>query len=192
MFEVGCFLQMNPLNSILILVATFLAVFCEAAFSGVRHLLGAQIDLLPALIVCASLRAGLATMSSVALLGGLLFDALSENPLGISVLPLFVMGFVICWKSELILRDQIYAQFVLGLFASATVPVMTLLLLLTGGRTPLLGWGSLWQWIVMTVAGAAAAPILFKLFDGFERRLSYRRAIESSFRQDREIRRGRN
>ena len=57
---------MNPLNSILILVATFLAVFCETTFNGIRHLLGAQIDLLPALIVCASLRTGLATMSSVA------------------------------------------------------------------------------------------------------------------------------
>jgi cell shape-determining protein MreD len=183
---------MNPLNSLLILVATFLAVFCEAAFSGIRHLLGAQIDLLPALIVCASLRAGLATTTSVALLGGLLFDALSENPLGISVLPLFVTGFVICWKSDLILRDQIYAQFVLGLFASAGVPLMNLLLLLTGGRAPLLGWGSLWQWIVMTVGGAAATPVLFKLFDWFEQALNYRRSTETSFRQDREIRRGRN
>jgi rod shape-determining protein MreD len=192
MFEVGCFLQMNPLNSMLILVATFLAVFCEAAFSGIRHFLGAQIDLLPALIVCASLRAGLATTTSVALLGGLLFDALSENPLGISVLPLFVTGFVICSKSDLILRDQIYAQFVLGSFASAGVPLMTLLLLLTGGRAPLLGWGSLWQWIVMTVGGAAATPVLFKLFDWFEHALNYRRSTETSFRQDREIRRGRN
>jgi rod shape-determining protein MreD len=182
---------MNPLNSILILVATFLVVFLEASFNGIRHLFGAQIDLLPALIVCASLRTGLATTTAVAVMGGLLFDSLSENPLGISILPLFVAGFVLCWKSELILRDQIYAQFVLGLFASASVPVMTLLLLLTGGRTPLLGWGSLWQWIVMTIGGAAATPVLFKIFDWFEHSLSYRRAIESSFRQDREIRRGR-
>ena len=183
---------MNPLRPILILLAAFLAVFGQAAFHGLHHLLGAQINLLPALIVCTSLRAGMTTMIAVAALGGLCFDALSENPLGISVLPLFIAGFVICWQSELILRDQVYAQLVIGFFASATVPVMTLLLLLTAGHTPLLGWGSLWQWIVLTVGGTVATPVLFKLFDWLERNLSYRRALESSFRPDREIRRGRN
>ena len=183
---------MNPLGSILILVAAFLAVFCETAFPFVRHLLGTQINLLPALIVCASLRAGLVTMTLVAALGGLCFDALSANPLGLSVLPLFVAGFIVCWKSDLILRDQIYAQFVLGLLASATVPAMTLLLLLTAGRAPLIGWGSLWQWLVLAGGGAAATPFLFKLLAVLERSLSYRRAMETSFRQDREIRRGRN
>jgi len=183
---------MNPLNSILILAATFVVVFCEAAFSGIRHLIGAQIDLLPALVVCASLRAGVATLTLVSVLGGLLFDALSGNPLGVSVLPLFVVGFAISLKSELILRDQGYAQFVLGLLASALVPAMVLLMLLSGGRTPLLGWGSLWQWGVMSLGGAACTPALFKFFDLCERSLNYRRAHESSFRQDREIRRGRN
>lgn len=183
---------MNPLNTILILIVTFLAVFGEAAFQGVHHLLGAQIDLLPALIVYTSLRAGMTVLTLVAMVGGLLLDTLSENPLGISVMPLFITGFVICWKSDLILRDQAYAQLVLGLIASAGVPVMTLLLLLSSGRTPVLGWGSLWQWIVMSLGGAVATPALFKLFDLFERSLSYRRVVETSFRQDREIRRGRN
>ncbi len=183
---------MNPLGSILILVAAFVTVFCETAFPFVRHLLGTQINLLPALIVCASLRAGLVTTTLVAALGGLCFDALSANPLGVSVLPLFVTGFLVCWKSDLILRDQVYAQIVLGFLASALVPVMTLLLLLTSGRAPLLGWGSLWQWAVLTVGGALATPALSKLLDFLEHSLSYRRARESSFRQDREIRRGRN
>lgn len=182
---------MNALNSILILVAAFLAVFCESAFSGTRHLLGAQIDLLPALVVYASLRAGLATMSLVAVLGGLFFDSLSENPFGVSVLPLFVAGLVICWQSELILRDQIYAQFVIGLIASAGVPAMTVLILLSGSHPPLLGWGAIWKWIVMAVGGGAATPVVFKFLEFCERSLTYRRAYESTFRQDREIRRGR-
>ncbi|MFO1488931.1 MAG: rod shape-determining protein MreD [Verrucomicrobiota bacterium] len=182
---------MNPLDSILILAATFLAVFAQSAFHGLHHLLGAQINLLPALIVCASLRQGMTTMIGVAALGGLCFDSLSQNPLGISVLPLFIAGFIICWQSELILRDQAYAQLVLGFLASAAVPLMTLLLLLTSGHTPLLGWGSLWQWLVISVAGMVATPVLFRLLDWFEYSLSYRRATESSFRHDREIRRGR-
>jgi len=183
---------MNKLNSILVLVATFLSVFWEAAFSGLRYLLGAQIDLLPALIVYASLCTGLTTMTLVAVLGGLFFDSLSANPLGITVLPLFLAGLAIHSQREVILRDRILAQFILGLVVSAVVPLLIMLLLLTGGHAPLLGWISIWQWIVMSIGGAVATPVLFQLFDFFERALSYRRATETSFRPDREIRRGRS
>jgi rod shape-determining protein MreD len=182
---------MNTLNSMLVLLAVFLAVFWEAAFNGVRHLLGAQIDLLPALLVYASLRAGLSTMTLVAVIGGLLFDTLSANPLGITVLPLFLPGLVLYRQRELVLREQPFAQFILGLAASAAVPALTVLMLLTSGHAPLLGWGSLWQWIVMALGGAVATPVVFQLFDLFDRALSYRRATEPGFRPDREIRRGR-
>jgi cell shape-determining protein MreD len=182
---------MNWLNNILILLAAFLAVFWEAAFPGLRHLFGAQIDLLPALMVYASLCASLTTVALLAVLGGLWFDSLSANPLGVSVLPLFIVGFAIHLRRELILRDQPYAQFVLGAAASALVPVLALLLLLTAGQSPLLGWGSLWQWIVMGVGGGVATPIFFQLFDLLKRTLGYQRTVETSFRPDREIRRGR-
>jgi rod shape-determining protein MreD len=182
---------MIALNSISILIAVFLAVFWEAAFSGIRHLLGAQIDLLPALMVYASLTSGLTTLSGGALLGGLLYDTLSANPLGISVLPLFLVGILIYRQRELILRDEAFAQFFLGLLASGAVPLLTLLLLLTLGHAPLVSWGLLWQWIVMTLGGAVATPVLFQLFAWFDRALNYRRTTEGSFRQDREIRRGR-
>src|SRR5712671_7215669 len=106
---------MNWLNIIFVLFAAFLVVFWEAAFQGVRHLLGAQIDLLPALMVYASLCAGLNTAMLLALCGGLWFDSLSANPLGISVLPLLLIGAAIYSQRALILRDQTFAQFVLGL-----------------------------------------------------------------------------
>ena len=182
---------MSALNSIFILIAAFLAVFWEAAFPGVRHVLGAQIDLLPALIVNASLCAGLTAMTLLAVLGGLWFDSLSANPLGVSILPLFLVGLLIYSRRELILRDQPFAHFVLGLGASAIAPPLTLLLLLSAGQSPLLGWASLWQWFVMSLGGGIAAPIFFQLFGWLNRALDYQRAAETSFRLDREIRRGR-
>jgi hypothetical protein len=106
-------------------------------------------------------------------------------------LPLFLVGFAIHLRRELILRQEPFAHFVLGLGASAATPVLAVLLLLTAGRTPLLGWGSLWQWLVMTAGGAVATPIVFLLFGWCNRALGYRPVIESSFRPDREIRRGR-
>ena len=182
---------MNPLPSILVLLAAFLAVFWEAAFSGVRHLLGAQIDLLPALMVYASLWTGLTSVALLALLGGLWFDSLSANPLGVTVLPLFVIGLAIYANRELILRDQTFAQFVLGLGASAAAPALTLVILLSTGHTPMLGWGMLWQWAVMSLGGAIATPVCFELFGWLHRTLVHGGPVQSSFRADREIRRGR-
>ncbi len=182
---------MNRLNSTLVLLLAFLAVFAQSTFSGLRHLLHAQIDLLPALLVFASLRLGLTALTALAVLGGLCFDALSANPLGVTVLPLFLTGFVLQHNRELILRDQAYAQFVLGALVSALVPVLTLLLLLSLGETPLLGWGSLWQWLVMAAAGGARSPLIFRLFDWLDRWFAYRPVVETTFRLDREIKRGR-
>ena len=182
---------MNWLTTILMLIATFLAVFWEAAFQSVRHVLGAQIDLLPALMVYAALCGSVSTVCMVAGLGGLLFDSLSANPLGISILPLFVAGFVTHLWRDLILREQAFAQAVLGLAAGAAVPVMQLLLLLTAGRAPQLGWGTLWQLVVMSLGGAVATPVFFFVFEWLQKTLSHAPVVEISFRADREIRRGR-
>ncbi|MGA2685121.1 MAG: hypothetical protein ABSF51_08720 [Verrucomicrobiota bacterium] len=182
---------MNPLQTLLILAAAFLAVFGEAAFPLLHHWLGAQVDLLPVLMVYAALNTDIVTVSSLAVLGGLWFDALSANPFGISIPPLLAIGFVIYLQRELILRELPFAQFVLGAMASAAAPALAVLLLLTGGQDPLLGWGSLWQWLVMSAGGALATPIVFEFFNWCQRALGYQPRTETSFRPDREIRRSR-
>jgi len=183
---------MNWLRTMFILLAAYLAVFWESAFRGLRPLLGAQIDLLPPLLVYTSLSADLVTVALLAALGGLWFDSLSANPLGVSVLPLFLPGLAIYVKRDLILREQAFAQLALGLAASAATPLLTLLLLLTAGHPPLLGWGTIWQWLVLCVGGAVATPVWFEFFGWLERVLVHNRTEQSSFRADREIRRGRS
>jgi cell shape-determining protein MreD len=184
--------RMNKFHHTLIFLAAFLAVFWEAAFGGIRNVLGAQVSLLPGLMVYAAMSAGLLTLALLALFGGLLFDSLSANPLGVSVLPLFVVGVMIHARRDLLLREQVFAQIVLGVLASALAPALAVLVLLTLGESPLLGWGSLWQWLVMSAGGAAATPLLFILFGWLNRVLGYQPAMEASFRPDREIRRGRS
>jgi rod shape-determining protein MreD len=182
---------MNLFQTILILAFAFLAVFAETVFSAPRHLLGAQIDLLPALVVFTALSSDLVTLALLAVLGGLGFDSLSANPLGVTILPLMLVGFPIYLRRDLILRNAPFAQFMLGAAASAFVPVLVIILLLNGGKQPLIGWGSLWQWIVMTAGGAAATPLIFALFAWCDRTLGYQPRSETSFRPDREIQRGR-
>lgn len=181
---------MSPFQPILIFVAAFLMVFWQAAFPSTSHWLKTQLDLLPSLIVYASLRTNPLIIGGLAICGGLFLDTLSANPLGVTILPLAAVGTGVYFRRDLIMKDQPYAQFVLGAAASAATPLLTVLLLLTLGERPLLGWGSLWQWLVMTLAGAVATPILFLVFDWCLHAFTYSRRTDSPFRTDREIRRG--
>jgi hypothetical protein len=130
-------------------------------------------------------------MALLAIFGGLWFDSLSANPFGLTILPLFIVGFPVFLQRDLILREVPFAQSILGGVASAVAPLVTVLLLLTAGKEPLLGWGSLWQWIVMIAGGAIATPVFFTLFDWCDHTLGYQPRTETSFRPDREILRGR-
>ena len=89
------------------------------------------------------------------------------------------------------MREHVYAQVMLGLLAGAAQPLGALFILLNKGTTPLLGWLSLWQWLVMAAGSGAATPVCFKFFDRLRRALEYQPVIQSSFRPDREIKRGR-
>lgn len=183
---------MIAFKSLIILIAAFAAVFLQSATSGVQRLIGTELDLLPALMVYASLTTGPRTVALLALCGGLWFDSLSANPFGITVLPLAAIGYVISRRRDLILHDQMFAQFVLGLAASAAAPIIALVLMLSAGRSPLLGWGTLWQIVALTLVGGALTPVLFKLFGLLTRTFDYRDTAPQSFRPDRQIRRGRN
>jgi rod shape-determining protein MreD len=183
---------MNKLHPILILAAAFAAVFFEAWFDGFRNVLGAQIDFLPALMVYAGLNNGLVTITLAAVCGGLWFDSLSANPLGVSVLPLLWIALLVYHGREVLAREHPAAQFALGAAASALQPLAVLFILLNIGAPPLLGWKSIWQWVVMTVGGGLFTPVLFALFDRIHLALDYQPAApQTSFRSDREIKRGR-
>ena len=182
---------MNWLHVAFILAAAYLAVFAEASLNIPRSWIGAQVDLLPALMVYTALTNNIMVIALLALAGGLSFDALSANPLGVSVLPLLAIGFTIDRAREFLLRESIYAQCVLGATASAVQPLATLFLMLNLGAAPLVGWGALWQWFILTAGGAIATPLLFALFDRIHKAFDYQPAHQSSFRPDREIKRGR-
>jgi hypothetical protein len=107
------------------------------------------------------------------------------------VLPLFVVGFVIQRYRGLILRDQRFAQMFLGATAGLVAPALTLVLLINLDTQPLVGWFSLVQWLAMALVGAVVTPFWFSVFDRLHDALVYRPLGASSFRTDREIKRGR-
>jgi len=182
---------MNWFNTIAILLLAYLAVFFQATFNELRHFVGVQVDLLPGLVVYTAISSGIVTLTLVTVCGGLWFDSLSANPPGLSTLPLFLIGLFLQHNRDAILRDQPYAQMLLGLVASALAPLFCVLILINTGARPLIGWFSLWQWFVMSVIGAVITPVWFWIFDFAGRILNYRPIGETGFRQDREIKRGR-
>jgi rod shape-determining protein MreD len=183
---------MNWLQLSVCVVLTLLAVAAEAMISLPQAILGAQLQLLPPIIVYCAVRSEILTLAVVAFLGGLWTDCLSANPLGVTILPLLGVGMLIRAWREMLLQELSYAQFILGLIASAAIPALTVLLLVTTGHQPALGAVSLWQWVVVTATGGVLTPPLFRFLDWVEGLFAYQPAPESVFRKDREIKRGRN
>ena len=173
------------------LLVIYLTVFVQAADNGIRSLFNMPLNLLPAFAVYAGFAENFAAVVLVAIWGSLCFDTLSANPLGASLLPLFVVGCVIHRKRDLILRNQLMAQFFTGLVAGATVPALSVLVLLSIGYRPLLGWWSFGEWLILSLTVAVFTPACFRFFDMCNRALNYRPWQTTSFRPDREIRRGR-
>ena len=83
---------MNRLETISILFAAWLAVAFEISFNGFRNTLGAQVNLLPALMVYVALSSSLPSVALLAIAGGLAQDAFSANPLGVTTLALVLTG----------------------------------------------------------------------------------------------------
>jgi rod shape-determining protein MreD len=184
--------SINAFRLVTVLALALTFVFLEAALSWPRRWLGAQIDLLPALMVFTALRLGIGSILALAFIGGLAFDALSLNPLGVSPLPLCVIGMVLNARRDEILREEVFAQTLLGLAAGVVFPLGTLLMILTTGEAPLLGPGLIWDLLVLGAGGAVAAPLIFKLINTLEHALTYQAHDQPTFRSDREIQRGRN
>ena len=183
---------MNVIQTILLLAAALLAVFMECFWQMPRMLLGVQVDLLPALVACAALTGSLVTVVLVALCGGLWFDSLSINPLGVTVLPLLVTGVVLHFRRHLILRHEPFAQFVVGCGAGGIVPAMVVISLMSMGMSPMLGWYSLWQWVVLALASGLATPLFIKLFGSLGQAFTYPEVTPVIADEHREIKRGRN
>ena len=108
------------------------------------------------------------------------------------MLPLLLIGLLIFQSRDLLMREHLFAQVILGVAAGAAQPLATLFILLNAGVRPLLGWVSFWPRLVMAAGSGVVTPVCFKLLDRLRRALEYQPVTQSSFRPDREIKRGRS
>lgn len=173
------------------LLTGYLLIFAQARISALRDLIGTQPDFLPGLMVYAGLAFRLEIILSCAVVLGILFDALSANPLGTTVVTLTIVGLIGGRFREYLLSEQFTTHWVLGLMASGIAPVITIGICKLAGGEPLTGWGSAWHWAIMTAGGGVVTPLWFKLFNRLDEALRYKEVPETVFRADRQIARGR-
>ncbi len=204
---------MNWVHPISLFLVTWVAAFLQATPWSARIGLGAQPDLLPALVVYAAFNANLATTAGVAVVAGLSYDALSSGPFGLSLLPLTVLGVLLHRRRDLVLRDSVWSQASLGFVATLAVTVLSLTLLwvfgplVSSGPVPPLYRADLrpggdggpdfsarlvWQVFVLVIVGALATPVVFRLFGWIDATFNYRPAPPPVDRARREIKRGRS
>lgn len=182
---------MNRVPITLLFLTTWLAVFGQTQFPVLSGSLGIPLDVLPALVVYAALSHGLPTVLGIAMIAGLGTDALSANPIGISLVPCFMLGLVLNLRRHLLLREQGYAQLWLGLAGGIAIPLMTWGLLWMDDQPAPMGLGGLFRILVIGFLNAVACPALFVVFDGLRDIFDYEPIPEMGFRNDREIKRGR-
>lgn len=158
---------MSGIHTTLILIVALIAVFLQVTCTSARELFGAQPNPLPALMVYTALHANIGSMAMLAILGSLWQSALSADPPGIAMLPLFLIGTAVELNRQYIARQKWFARFIIGTAASALLPLTVLFILLSLGHQPLLSWLSLWQLFITAIGGGlitlAVFPIMAKL-----------------------------
>tara|TARA_A100001037_G_C14993079_1_gene563517 strand:+ start:176 stop:727 length:552 start_codon:yes stop_codon:yes gene_type:complete len=182
---------MNRLTLVLLLGMCTLMAFVEGRGLLREGLFGTRIDVLPLLVLYAAMRGSLSSALVVSSVAGLLFDSLSANPLGMSLMTLGMIGVALIQVRGVILRDQALAQICLGAGVAMANPVLGVSLLWGLGYQPVVGWGTWIQIGILGISGAILAPLLFKVFDWLESELTYAEEPSSRFRSDVEIKRGR-
>lgn len=187
--------ELQPTNGVMLLVfllTGYFMVFAQARLTWFRDLTGAQVDVLPGMIVYAAMAFPLGTVMLCAGVFGLLYDSCSMNVLGTSFVTLALIGFAASRYRELLLSEHFTTHWVLGLIASAMAPIIAYFMLRLMDFKPLVAWGSAWHWAIMTAGGGAVTPVWFRVFNRLDESLRYKEIPESVFRQDRQIARGRH
>lgn len=157
--------------SIILIVASGIIVWFQAVGSPLGGWFGVKTDLLPSLMVYAGLTAGARAVVTVGIVGALMQDSLSAMPLGVTLLPLCLIGLIAHQAQAYLSRDEKTQQLLLGALATLGASVVVLLTLAMLGK----GVGfSLWLFVRLvgvTLVGAIVCPLFFAMLDRINRLL---------------------
>jgi|YNPNPStandDraft_1061719.scaffolds.fasta_scaffold24930_2 rod shape-determining protein MreD len=180
----------NNIQFTSILLTGFLTVFLEATLDWPRQFLRFQPDILPIIIIYAAIYLSPLSILALSILFGWWLDSFSLNPFGISAFPLTIIGLIMNRFHELILYETTTGQIVLGFFAGFLAPVLAIILMLGHEPAPIVSHYTFLYCLGNGIICGLVLPGIFKLFNLLIKCFAYPEATSSSFRPDREIKRG--
>jgi len=160
---------MKAFLTLTILLVALITTHVASAWRLPVQVLGTQLDPLPPLMLVVALRAPITTIAILAIFGSLAQSTLSSNPLGLSLLPLYALGFTVHINSPNLSHHHTCSRFALGAIAGALIPLMSLALLLLTNKEPLIGWFSLWQWSAGILSSGLMAVIFYPLIEWLDK-----------------------
>jgi rod shape-determining protein MreD len=147
------------MNFLLMTTAMLLLAGLQACLPSWWWLGGVRLELLPALVAYGALtfrhRRWILTLAIVA---GLLQDALSAAPFGNSVVAYFVVAFLLMGLRRFFDRETLWMQMSAGAFASVAVSVAACAVIGFGGVVPKIS--------LLALMSAVVTPLVFFVSDG--------------------------
>ena len=158
---------------LVLLLGVYFLIFLQSHWQVPRLWLGFQPDLTPALMVFVGLTMGAGYVSSIALMSGLWLDSLSANPFGMSILPLFLVGWIVFCFRKKIMAVEFMAQIYLGILGGILVFLLQLTLLKLLSFNPLIGWGMVFFAMLNAFFCGLAVPFFYLLHKWFKSLFSH-------------------
>jgi len=156
---------------VILIFTSALIVWFQAVGSPLGGWFGVKTDLLPALMVYAGLTVGARGVVTVGIVGALMQDALSVMPLGVTVLPLCVIGLAAHQWQAYLSRDEKAQQLLLGAIATFGASAVVLVTLAMKGQGVGFSFWLLLRLLGVTLVGTIACPIFFAALDRVNRLL---------------------
>jgi rod shape-determining protein MreD len=151
--------------TIILIFAAAIIVWFQAIGSPLGGWFGVKTDLLPSLMIYAGLTVGVRAVVAVGVVGALLQDSLSAMPLGVTLLPLCIVGLIAHQAQAYLSRDEKAQQLLLGALATFGASVIVLLTLATIGKGVSFSLWLLVRLVGVTLIGAIACPFFFAVLD---------------------------
>jgi rod shape-determining protein MreD len=156
---------------VVMMVLTVVCAIVQMTVPPIAMLGGAKAPVMFCLVLYYALEHDTAVLVSVALLAGMLQDALGLTPLGLSTLCFCAVGVVAGGFRRLVLSDSAVIAAVFGFAGCMVATLCSYALLVRDGLVGWTVWTALWKSTGTGLLGAVLAPPLFALTGGIDRRL---------------------
>lgn len=154
-----------------LMITTLAMIVAQCAIASAINIAGVKFDLMPALVLYAALSTSWPRTLAVAIVAGLIIDALSLGAFGLSLPPLAIAGVIINHFQKVLYRDQWPLQCVLAAGISLGCSIWTWLLLHTGPTPLAMTLDIVLKMLLMASLASLVTTPIFWLLDLIGRRL---------------------